>query len=272
MKLRHNKKRNTAFLYETVIKELTKAIFKENKGLVKQLTELLVEHFKKNTVLRKELNLYKSLYETRDVSEKIAEKLIFEVRVSHQSLDKKQIFLEQSALIKKMNKIISKNAFSNFVPNYKSLATIYQIFNDETPAKSRVLLEDNISKRLSSKKINEEEMKSVDDIVYRTFVSKFNEEYKSKLLNEQRELLSKYISSFVDNGIELKIFLNEEVSRLKQTLVKSLRMKEVQEDQGMLNKTKDVLDLLENFKKTKINKTLVEKILKIQNLVKEINN
>jgi len=272
MKLRHNKKRNTAFLYETVVKELTKAIFKENKSLVKELTGLLVEHFKKNTILRKELNLYKSLYETRNVSEKVAEKLIFEVRISHQKLDKKKIFSEQSVLIKKMNRVISKNAFSNFVPNYKSLATIYQIFNDDTPAKSRVLLEDNVSKRLSSKKINEEEMRPVDDIVYKTFIKKFNEEYSSKLLNEQGELLSKYISSFVDNGIELKIFLNEEVARLKKTLTGSLKMKEVQEDHGMLNKTKEVLEVLENFKKTKINKALVERILKIQNLAKEITS
>jgi ribosomal protein S20 len=212
------------------------------------------------------------LYETQNVSEKVAEKLIFEVRISHQKLDKKKIFSEQSTLIKKMNKVISKNAFSNFVPNYKSLATIYQIFNDDTPTKSRVLLEDNVAKRLSSEKINEEEMKPVDDIVYRTFIKKFNEEYSSRLLNEQRELLSKYISSFVDNGIELKIFLNEEVARLKKALANSLKMKEVNEDQGMLSRTKEVLKLLEDFKKTKINKTLVEKILKIQNLAKEITS
>jgi hypothetical protein len=41
MKLRHNKKRNTAFLYETLIKELTKSVVNNNVGKKKIVLSIL---------------------------------------------------------------------------------------------------------------------------------------------------------------------------------------------------------------------------------------
>ncbi len=137
---KHNKKRNTAFLYETVIKELTKSIVRKNNKRKDELISMIKEHFGKEKLLAKELDLYRALCETYNLEPHVAEKLIFEIRNQHGKLDKKELFKEQSALIKKMNRVISKSAFSNFVPNYKNLATVYQIFNEETPTKERILL------------------------------------------------------------------------------------------------------------------------------------
>ena len=273
MRLKHNKKRNTAFLYEMLVKELTREIVEENVKSKKILIGLIKEHFNKSTLLFEELQLYKSLYEVHNVSANAAEKLIFEIRNKHANLDKKKLFNEQSRLIKQINKHLPKSAFSNFVPNFKSLATIYQIFNGETPTKDRVLLEDNISKRLTAKKLGTlNDVKPIDDIVFKTFAKKFNSEYASSLLQEQKELLAKYIASFADNGIEFKIFLNEEIARLKTCVFDSLKVKEINEDQGMLAKAREVLNMLDGFKKKKIDKSLIEKVLKIQNLVQEIKN
>jgi hypothetical protein len=41
------------------------------------------------------------------------------------------------------------------------------------------------------------------------------------LIAEKKELLNKYITSFIDNGVELKIFMNEEY-RLKRNYLASL--------------------------------------------------
>ena len=41
----HNKKRNTAFLYECLIRELTKAIIKENKEQQRVVKSILKEFF-----------------------------------------------------------------------------------------------------------------------------------------------------------------------------------------------------------------------------------
>ena len=61
------------------------------------------------------------------------------------------------------------------------------------------------------------------NIVYNTFVKKFNEEYSNKLLEEQKDLLFKYIFGFSDNGISLKVSLNEEIDRLKKEMKKHIR-------------------------------------------------
>ena len=48
-------------------------------------------------------------------------------------------------------------------------------------------------------------------------------------------------------------------------------MEEIKKDPEMIKKTKEVIEVLNNFKKENINKNMIMKILKIQNLVKEIN-
>ena len=157
-------------------------------------------------MLRSELDLYKTLYESEDLDATLCEKLLNEVKRGHDSLDKEQIFKEQTALINKINRLLSKNVFSNFVPNYKNLATIAQILNPDVSIKHRVLLESNLIESISAEvEDNREPMAPIDNLVYKTFVSKFNEQYDGKLLEEQRELLSKYIASFHDDGFGLKI-------------------------------------------------------------------
>ena len=273
MKLKHNKKRNTAFLYEVVIREITKAIIQKKVDRKKELLLFLKEHFNKNTILGKDLNLYKTLYETRDLPPHSAEKLIYEVKKERSKIDQKNLFKEQSMLIKKMNKLFSKSIFSNFVPNYKSLATIHQIFNEETPLKKRVLLEQKLlGTMLKENNKKDNELKPIDNLVFDTFIDKFNKKYSSEILEEQKNLIQKYLHSFADNGLELKIFLNEEIGRLKEVVKRSLKTEEIRSDQEMTSKTRKVLDILENFKNKKIDKKLINKIYKIQNLTKEIIN
>ena len=161
-----------------------------------------------------------------------AEKLIFEIRKQHDELDKKNLFTEQTTLIKKINQILSKQSYSSFVPNYKSLATIYQIFNGEATTKERVLLEETMMRTMvsSPEQKKAQNLDTIDNITYKTFVKKFNAEYGNKLLEEQKQLLSKYIVSFLDNGVEFKIHLNEEIGRLKSKIQQSLSSLEIKED------------------------------------------
>ena len=49
-----------------------------------------------------------------------------------------------------------------------------------------------------------------------------------------------------------------------------MTMEEVKNDEEMSEKTKKVLEIIDDFKNHKIGKELIEKILKIQNLASEI--
>lgn len=272
-RLKHNKKRNTAFLYETLIKELTKSVVEKDIDKKEKLNSLIKECFSKGSILFKELSLYRALYETENLESKTAEKLLEEVKKIHFSLDKEKLFESQSVLIKKMNMILSKGVYSNFVPNYKNLATIYQVFNEETPIKKRILMEEGIIKSLTGKSSDtKDEMKPIDNIVYSSFVEKFNKEYIDKLLPEQKNLLNKYITSFMDNGLELKVYLNEEIGNLKNELKNSISIQEISSDPEMTEKTNRVLQMLEEFKTVQVDKLMVQKVLKIQNLIQEIKN
>ena len=217
------------------------------------------------------MELYKALYETKGLSRPLCERLVTEVSRAHSMIDKGKIYEQQSSLISAINRKISPNAFKTFVPNYKSLASIAQLFSPEVTIKSKVLLEQNIidimSETVDEKK---EELLPIDNIVYQKFVERFNDKYGDALLEEQKELISNYISSFADNGLGLKVYLNEEIGRLKNQLSEALDSSMFTQDPEMKQKAQKVYGLLENSNNTKVDSAFVEKVAKIQSLVKEL--
>jgi len=272
MKLKHNKKRNTAFLYETLIVELTKTTISEHHDKKEVILEILNSYFKVGMPLRQELELYNAINESQDLESRIAEKLILEAKRQYAFFNHQHIFDQQTELINTINKSLHKDVFNNFVPDYKNLATIAQMLNVNTPIKRKVILEQKLIEKLTSRAESaQEKMQPIDNLVYKTFVSKFNEHY-TELHEEQKQLLEKYIFSFSDNSVSLKVYLNEEIDRLKSKIKNSLKLKEIKEDVNMSKSTKDVLKMMESFNALPVDITLVKKVLKIQNLVREISN
>ena len=273
MKLKHNKKRNTAFVYEALVREVAKAVVKKDENRKSLIVKIIKEHFSPNNILAKELQLYKALEETKGLDVYTAERLIKEARIDHQKLNKDEIFARQTSLINIINKNLTSEVFSNFVPNYKNLATISQIFGDDAITKERVLLERKLLGDMVAKEgapIKSKNMPHIDGLVYKTFVKKFNEKYDKELLPEQKQLLNLFLTSFTDNGVEFKMFLSEEVGRLKNSIASVLKKENSDIDSDMRDKTKLVLEKLEEFKKTKIDENMVKGVLKIQSLASEV--
>jgi hypothetical protein len=271
MRLKHNKKRNTAFVYEALIRELTKSIIRQNKNKQNKIVAIIKEHFGKDSILSEELGLYQTIYETREIEKRLAEKLVVEAKSTYSQLDKKKLFRKQSHLINSINKTLSNKLFTTFVPNYKSIATVYSLFNDKSSVKERVLLEERMIEQMSASLGESHDIKEpIDNIVYRSFVDKFNEKYSDDLLLEQKTLLLRYISSFSDNGLEMKIFLNEEITRLKTRLKEHKAQEFIREDEDLSSKADGVLKILEEFAIRPMTEDDLEIILKTQKLVSEI--
>ena len=263
---RHNKKRNTAILYETLIRELTRSAARGEKRKKLKILNILKENFNKNNILFEELQLYKTLNEQNNYKKEVATKILFETKKRHKKLNKSILFKAQSKVIKQINYELGSDIFENFIPAFKNFATIYQVLNEISNPKNTVLFEEQIIENLSSfEEENKERYKATDGLVFKTFLEKFNVKYGSSLLNEQKELLSLYSTSFQNNDLELKIFLNEEVGRLKGIL-NSLNKKIIEED----NK-KNILNLLNTFSTRSVDKVMLEKILKVQKLISEIS-
>jgi hypothetical protein len=270
MKTRHNKKRNTAFVYEALVREATVAMLKKDTKRCNIAVKLLKRHFNDESILRKDLECHRSLYENQNLDEKTSEKILREAKIASRLLDAEGLFKEQSALIHDVNTELEPSVFGNYVPNYKTLASIAQIFSDKTSPKDQVILEGEIIKNMTNTLKEVVTVGEIDSVVIKSFTKKFNNKYKTELLDEQKELLTYYISSFADNALELKIFLNEEIARLKLQLEKARSVQEIQDDSEMLEKTEQVIVRLNEFSKRPIDDELLLTVMKTQDLVKEI--
>jgi hypothetical protein len=271
MRLKHNKKRNTAFVYEALVRELTESVVKNNKNKQNKIVSIIKDHFTTDSVLKRELDLYKSIYETRHIEKTTAEKIVLQVKSEHDSLDKKRLFQEQSALINKINRTLSNKVYGNFVPNYKTIASVYSIFQEALPVKDRVLLEENIVEQMSSSlESPAPAQQPIDSLVYGSFVNNFNQEYASSLNENQKTLLSKYISSFSDNSLDLKVYLNEEIGRIKDALIQYTKNTSICENDNIKEKFDKIYVIIDETKNKIIDTEMLEMVLNAQQLIEEI--
>tara|TARA_Y100000114_G_C11741676_1_gene319301 strand:+ start:29 stop:832 length:804 start_codon:yes stop_codon:yes gene_type:complete len=264
--MKHNKKRNTAFLYESLVKELTKSIIRQAEERKQITLNIIQENFSKNSVLKQELYLYKSILENKDkMTNDFSERFLIETKKDYNSLDRKSVFNAQTKLISQINQQLGAEIFNNFVPNYKDIATVGSWFQDnKSNAKTRLIIETKVKSLLSPVVVKEKDMKHIDNLTYKTFVGKFNETYKNSLKENQKNLLTNYITSFSDNGLGLKCFVNEEVGFLKESL--NEKIKNTSDDKTR-QKLSEVFNILEDFKKTSLNEKMVIKLFYIQDLM-----
>ena len=87
MTTKHNKKRNTGFMYEALIRELTRAAVEGNSKRRVKLAKTIKESFSRETVLGKELDCYRALSETDSLDTNQAEKLVTTVKEAYGNLE-----------------------------------------------------------------------------------------------------------------------------------------------------------------------------------------
>lgn len=266
--MKHNKKRNTAFIYETLARELTKAIVAKSPRQKQNIVSLIKEHFAAGSVLRTELHLYQTLLETTNIHQNVAERILHETKFAHSKLDTREVFDAQSRLIAAINKELGKDVWSNFVPNFKSLASVNAIFNSKTAIKKKVLFEQSMVDRMSAQAPPgpSTHLKPIDNLTYHSFIKKFNDKY-GDLLQEQKDLLNRFITSFADEGFELRVYLNEELTRLKKEITSAT---EDSTEPLVTQKLEGVAEYLEEFRKREFTEGDLNKVLKTQELVQEL--
>jgi hypothetical protein len=271
MKNKHNKKRNTAFVFEALAREATVAILKGDIDRKTKVVSIVRKHFTGDSLLKKDLECYRSLYENQNIDETTSKKIVEAVMAAKRLIDPDGLFKQQTEVINDINKELSPQTFNNFVPNYKSLATIAKMFNTNSPKQS-VMLESKIVEGMVGK-VQEQTMQPIDSLTFATFTKSFNAKYGSSLLSEQKELLNHYISSFSSDELETKIYLNRELGRLKQSLTEAIQIEEIANDPEMIRKTNEIKQRLDGLsKETRLNESTLLTILRTQELVKEIHS
>ena len=129
--MKHNKKRNTAFLYESLVKELTKAIVRQQEERKGKIINIIKENFVKGSPLQRDLELYKSILENKDkMSKDFTERFLIETKKDYNSINRKSVFNAQTKVITQINQQLGSDVFRNFIPNYKDIATVGSWFQD----------------------------------------------------------------------------------------------------------------------------------------------
>jgi len=267
MKLKHNKKRNTAFIYEVLVKELSKASMHNLQERKIKIINILKDFFSKGRLLKEELGIYQSFDKLSEPDENTIQKIISEARYQASIINRKKIYDSQTKVINLINKNLGQESWDTFVRGYKKMATVNQAIFSKSNPKKQVFLEQKLVETLMASKTEKKLFPNINKLTLSTFLKKFNNEYGETLNEHQKELLNKYIISYKDNGLELKIFLYNELDRIKEAL-----KKEIGNKSKNTSKFKLILEKIKNYSNKNIDRKMITEVIKIQSLVDEVNN
>ena len=217
--------------------------------------------------MKRDLDIYRSFDNVSDLDQNMTNLLIQEAKKQFIFLNRKKIFKYQTELISKINKNIGPNIWENFISNYKKLATINQTLSQALDPKKQILIEKKLVDLLKPVNNEKKPFPNVNNLAVKTFIEKFNKEYNEVLQEEQKKLLEKYITSHDDDGLEFKLYLYEEIDRLKTVINEKI----VSDKTGLSNKLQKIVERISNYNDRKIDRSLITEVLKVQSLTKEIN-
>jgi hypothetical protein len=221
---KHSKFKNTAIIFELLSRQLTSDVLsgKQNESL-----SIIRKYFKEGTELHKELELYHTLIESKKMKEHLASALLRIINKKRESLNEEKLNSEKYKLIGELKrKYDLKTFFDVRIENYKTLASIYKIFETKKPEASRDYIENyaiiiesmssdapKLSKIVSPLETQSEDVKK---LAFKLLIEKFNRKYKN-LNAKQKTLISKFITENTEQKA-FKEYVYSEVQYIQNAL------------------------------------------------------
>ena len=275
MKLKHSKYKNTGILFELLTRQLTAETISGNSN---KSLNFIKKHFNTNKELLKEYQIYRTFLNQKYKKESQAAMLIESLLEEHKKLNKSQLRREKYNLIKEIKDTYNVNNFFNAkINNYKIMASIFNLlenknFSPKLIVKSKTTLLEHIieTPKISTKNSLIENYKKQDKdtklITYKLILEKFNNKYKDLSLN-QKTLLKEYVNS-VSNSPSFKLYINEEIKKVKKDLIKYSNIVKDKVISIKLNETKGLIKPL--CKKSNVHDDNVTNLLNYYELINEL--
>ncbi len=277
MKVKHSKYKNTGILFELLTRQLTSDTIAGNRP--KSLS-ILKKYFNKKSELLKEYKIYHALSNKKFDSEGKASILIEELIKAYNKLNKSNLRREKYNLIKEIKNNYNVNDFFNSkINNYKIMASVFNLLENKEAStdsilKSKITLLENITGKKTKTKHKEsniiESIKKTDKntrlLTYKVLLEKFNEKY-SDLANNQKLLLKEYVNN-VSNSPSLKLYINEEIKKVKKSLTDYSKKVKDKVVVIKINETRDLIKPL--CKKSSVHDDNVTNLLNYYELVNEL--
>ena len=276
-KLKHSKYKNTAILFEMLVRKLTSETLSSNKTVT---ADLIKKYFGKNTELSKELYLYNTLLKEQFKSEAQGLDYIRTVKLSYAKLNQSALKRQRYNLVKEISeKFIFANMSKMHITNYKVLASVYMLFEyDETDnlkqlleCKNVILQNNLITSRIKVIKDPlmeqyEAQPKDIRLLTYKLLVDKFNDKYAG-LDNSQKQLLNKYIVN-VNDTEALKEYIQTVIPKIKTQLSEHVKHITDKVTKIKVEKLSEMLCTVENMKTIKESHVL--SLLRYFDLIREL--
>jgi len=275
--LKHSKYKNTAILFEMLVRKLTSETLTSDKTVT---VEIIKKYFGKNTALSKELQLYNSLIKENLKSEAQALDFIRSCKDTHSKLNKGLLRRQRYNLVKEISENFDFQKVSKIrINNYKELASIYKLFEYTEADNPKNLLECKTS--IVSHLLGETKQslklspllekykgykKDVRILTYKLLVDKFNSKY-SGLDENQKKVLNKYITH-VNDSESVKQYLEEIIPSIKKQLKEQVSSITDKATKIKVDKLSEMLCNVETIKTIKESHVLT--ILRYYDLIKEL--
>jgi hypothetical protein len=131
MKVKHSKFKNTAILFELLVKQITQEVLSNSNKNISE--KIIKEFFNSNKELAKELKLYNQLTKERYTSVDDAKLFLEEIITERKKIDEGKLAKEKYNLVKTIKESYDLDKFlSSNLQNYKVLASIYKVFETKT--------------------------------------------------------------------------------------------------------------------------------------------
>jgi len=228
-KAKHSKFKNSGVLFELLTRQITADIL---AGRDESFTKnLMFRYFNERTVLGKEFQLYNFIVNETSKSVESADRILNVVLHTRSKLNERELEKQKYNLIKEIKEKYNIDEFlKNKIPNYKLYASVYKLFEDQSPGESKFEVKEiieakecvveNLTKerRVDEKSLDvySSQTPEVRLLAYKFLIENFNKKYSS-LLSSQKDLLKQYITN-VSNTNKFTDYVNKEYKRVSESL------------------------------------------------------
>jgi hypothetical protein len=283
MKVKHSKFKNTAILFELLVKQITHEVLSNSTKNVSE--KIIKEFFSSNKELAKELRLYNQIVKEKYSSIDDAKLFLEEVAKERVKLDENKLNREKYNLIKTIKESYDLDKFlSSNLQNYKLLASVYKIFETKTLGRkveirdfidsNNTILEHVTNKRIATKPTDalyesfKQQSEDLRLLTYKLLIENFNKKY-SNLDDSQKGLLREFINN-VTNTSTFPKFIEEETKKVLSNLVKESK---TVNDKVTKIKISEMIKLYKSEKFLKENQEKQVSVLMLTyELLKEVKN
>lgn len=276
----HNKKRNTALMYEFLVKTISRSLVEGDKRSSSRALKIIKKHFKPGSELYKEFRLINSLLRTTVSSSSVASSIIQEAKTHVRGYDAAVLDKEKSLLIRSINHTLdAENFYDQQVNEYRMYATIQTLVNDwrrkDADLGRMAKYEDQLTEWLLSEKNQQTEEQMPDEspgtsrLLMKMMMKKLNEKYSGTLTELQKSLVRAYAFSTANDDERTIV---SKLSEVKQHLIESIETFECSESDYIGKKLIETKQQLINENISSVDDSTVARFMLYAKLDDELNS